>query len=174
MLGETADGEPVELWPIRPTAARSLRPGDEVLVPDPDGPWPQTARHGRITDIRDDPPPAGLIIINGELIRGGSGLFEKPARPWELIDRLVQPDDLPPGTESRLVRGDELWKWLQVELNDPHGSAEKYLLRTFRLTHDDDFNREVVEVKGQSTWNPKKVITLTFLPEAVIRFDGHR
>jgi hypothetical protein len=65
--------------------------------------------HGRITDIRDDSPPAGMILINGELIRGGTGLFEKPAHPWEPIDRLLQPDDPPPGTEFRLVRGDELW-----------------------------------------------------------------
>lgn len=172
MFGETPDGEPVQFWPIRPTAARSLRPGDEILVPNPDGPSP--AMHGRITDIRDDPPPVGMIVINGELIRGGAGLFEKPAHPWEPIDRLVQPDEPLPGSESRLVRGDEIWKWLQVEINDPHGSAEKYLLRTFRRIHDDELDREVIEVRGQSTRDPKKVITLTFLPEAVIRFDGHR
>ncbi len=174
VFGETPDGESVQFWPIRPTAARSLRPGDEILVPAPDGSWPQAAMHGRIIDIRDDPPPAGMIIINGELIRGGAGLFEKPAHPWEPVDRLVQPDEPPPESQFRLVRGDEMWKWLQVEMNDPHGSAEKYLLRTFRQIHDDEFDREVVEVQGQSTWNAKKVITLTFLPEAVIRFDGHR
>lgn len=174
MFGETPDGEQVHLWPIRPTAARSLRPGDEVLVPDPNRPSPQASMHGRITDIRDDPPPVGMITINGELVRGGAGLFEKPAHPWEPIDRLVKPDEPLPGSESRLVRGDELWKWLQVEINDPHGSAEKYLLRTFRRIHDDKLDTEVIEVRGQSTRDRKKVITLTFLPEAVIRFDGHR
>ena len=172
----TDDADDVQFWPIRPTSARSLRPGDEILVPDQNGPWPQAAMHGRITDIRDDPPQTGtgMILINGELVRGGSGLFEKPAHPWEPIDRLIQPDEPPPGSEFRLVRGDELWKWLQVEINDPHGSAEKYLLRSFRQLHDDEFDREVIEVRGQSTWNSKKVITLTFLPEAVVRFDGHR
>jgi hypothetical protein len=173
VFGETPDGEPVQFWPIRPTAARSLRPGDEILVPDPDDPT-QQAMHGRITDIRDDPPPTGMIIVNGELVRGEAGLFEKPAHPWELIDRVVQPDEPLPGSEFRLVRGDEIWKWLQTEINDPHGSAEKYLLRTFRRVQDDEFNCEVIEVKGQSTWDPKKVITMTLFPEAVIRFDGHR
>lgn len=174
MFGETPEGEPVQLWPVRPTAARSLRVGDEILVPDPDGQWPQTAIHGRVTDIRDDPPPVGMIVINGELIRGRSGLFEKPAHPWEAIDRLVQPGEPPPNSESRLVRAEDLWKWLQVEINDPEGSAEKYLLRTFRRHHDQEFDREVVEVIGQSTWNQNKTNTMTFLPDAKIVFDGHR
>ena len=34
-----------------------------------------------------------MIIINGELIRGRTGLFEKPAHPGEPIDRLQQPDE---------------------------------------------------------------------------------
>jgi len=75
--------------------------------------------HGRITDIRDDSPPAGMILINGELIRGGTGLFEKPAHPWEPIDRLLQPDDPPPGTEFRLVRGDELWMGRSPDMTEP-------------------------------------------------------
>ena len=174
MFGETPEGEPVQFWPIRPTAARSLRPGDEILVPNPDDPSPQAAMHGKILDIRDDPPPAGMIVINGELVRGGAGLFEKPAYPGEAIDRLAQPDEPLPGSEFRLVRGDEMWKWLEVEFNDPHGSTEKYLLRTYRRVQDDQLNREVIEVRGQSMWNPKKVITITFLPEAVIRFEGYR
>lgn len=174
MFGETSDGEPVELWPIRPTAARSLRAGDVVLVPGPNGPWPQAARHGRILDIRDDPPPAGMIIINGELIRGGAGLFEKPTHPWEPIDRVVQPGEPPPNSESRLVRAVDLWKWLQVEVNDPEGSAEKYLLRTYRRHHGDELDREVIEVIGQSTWNPQKTNTMTFSPDAKIIFEGHR
>lgn len=170
MFGETPDGEPVQFWPIRPTAARSLRAGDLVLVPDQNG----TGMHGRITDIRDDPPPVGMILINGELLHGGSGLFEKPAHPWEPIDRLVQPGEPPPNSESRLVRAVDLWKWLQVEVNDPEGSAEKYLLRTYRRLHDDELDREVIEVIGQSTWNPQKTNTMTFAPDAKIIFEGHR
>ncbi|MUM06791.1 hypothetical protein B5P44_18670 [Mycobacterium sp. CBMA 213] len=103
-----------------------------------------------------------------------SGLFEKQAYPWDAFDRVVQPGEPLPNTESRLVRGDELWKWLQVEINDPHGSPEKYILRRFRRVHDGDLDREVIELVGQSTWNPRKTITMTVLPTATMAFQGHR
>lgn len=163
--------------PIRPTAARSLRPGDEILVHE-DG-WPHTTRRGpqsgyrgRITDIRED-ESTFTLAVNGELV-GANGLFEKQARPWDPFDRLVQPGEPTPGTESRLVRGEELWKWLQVQVDDPHGSTEKYILRRFRRLHDQELDREVIEVVGQSTRNPTKTNTMTFPADTTIVFRGHR
>ncbi len=70
--------------PVRPTAARSMKPGDEMLVPTDEGPFPRVGYRGRITDIRED-EATGMITINGELLGEQSGLFEKPARPWEVM-----------------------------------------------------------------------------------------
>ncbi|OAN40335.1 hypothetical protein [Mycolicibacterium iranicum] len=150
-----------------------MRPGDEMLVPDEDGPWPQAAMHGRILDIRDD-EASGYIVINGELIRGASGLFEKPALPGEVLQRLLQPGGPVPGTESILVRANDLWKWVGVQMNDPNGSPEQYLIRTFRRVHDDEINGEAVELKLQSVWNRQKVNTITLMASATVSFHGHR
>lgn len=179
VAGDTADArsEVTFFAPIRPTAARSLRAGDEILVPD-DGSTQTTQRgayrgfRARITDIRED-ESAYTLILNGELV-GESGLFEKAAYPWDAFDRVVQPGEPPPNTESRLVHGDELWKWVRAEINDPHGSAEKYTLRSFRRVHDQELDRPVIELVGQSIWNPKKTITMTLLPTATMAFQGHR
>jgi len=173
MFGETEDGEQVQFWPIRPTAARSMRPGDEMLVPNEDGPWPQAAMHGRITDIRCD-EATGLITINGELIQGADGLFEKPAYPAEAIQRLLQPGGPPPGTESVIVPAPELWKWIGVDIDDPDGTAEKYVLRTFKRVFDDEINADAIELRLQSKWNPKKSYTATMLITGSITFLGHR
>jgi hypothetical protein len=169
---EVLDADEVQFWPIRPTAARSMRPGDEILVPSNDRP-PQAANHGRITDIRED-EASGFITINGELIRGASGLFEKPAYPGEVFQRLLQPGDPAPGTESILVRAEHLWKWIGVQMNDPDGSGEQYILRTFKRVHDEETGGEAIEVRLQSMWNPKKTNTMTLVPNATIGFKGHR
>lgn len=146
-----------------------------MVVPDEDGPWPQSVMHGRITDIRDD-EESGLITINGELIRGagGDGLFEKPAYPNEAIQRLLQPGGPIPGTESVIVPAPELWKWISVEIDDPDGAAEKYVIRSFRRVHDDEIDGEAIELRLQSTWNPRKFNTVTFLTTGSITFLGHR
>lgn len=171
---ELLDADEVQFWPIVPTAARSLRPGDEILVPSTDGGlWPQEACHGRITDIRDD-EATGYITINGELVRGASGLFEKPANPGEVFQRLLQPGDAPRGTESILVRAEHLWKWIGVQMDDPNGGPEKYILRRFRRAHHEETDGEVVEVLLQAVWNSNKTITATLLPNATIGFKGHR
>jgi hypothetical protein len=169
---EPAEADEVEIWPVRPTAARSMRPGDEMLVPSNDGPWPQAANHGRITDIRED-EASGMITINGELIRGASGLFEKPAHPGEAIYRLLQPGDPAPGTESIWVRGVELWKWIGEQMDDPHGSTEKYILTGFRRANDPELG-EIIQVKMQSMRNPRKLMTADITLDATARFDGHR
>lgn len=159
--------------PIRPTAARSMRLGDEMLVPTDEGPFPHVAYRGRITDIRDD-EASRMIILNGELIGEKSGLFEKPAHPWEVMQRLLKPGGPIPGSESVLVRAEELWKWIGVDMNDPEGSTEKYVLRTFRRVHSDETDREAIEVRLQSKTDPRKVRILTFKPDGTVGFKGHR
>ena len=159
--------------PVRPTAARSMKPGDEMLVPTDEGPFPHVAYRGRITDITDD-ESSGTIRINGELIGEKGGLFEKPVYPPEVIQRLVMPGDPVPGTESIMVHAGELWKWIGAPFNDPNGSLEKYILRTFKRIHDDELDGEAIEVKLQSTSNPKKINTMTLLTTATIGFTGHR
>lgn len=159
--------------PIRPTAARSLRPGDEILVPTGEDPFPQVAYRARITDIRDD-EASRMITVNGEFVGERDGLFEKPAHPGEVFQRLQQPGGPVPGTESILVRAAELWKWIGVDMNDPEGSAEKYLLRTFRRVHSDETGREAIEVRLQSKVDPRKVRIMTFKPDGTVGFKGHR
>src|SRR4051812_44825489 len=163
---EPAEADEITFFaPVRPTAARSMKPGDEMLVPtgEEGEPFPQVAYRGRITDITED-EASGMITMNGELIGEQSGLFEKPAHPWEVMHRLAKPGDPAPGTESVMVRGDQLWKWLGVEFNDPNGSAEKYIIRTFRRVQDEEIGGEAIEVKLQSKWNAKKINTMTLLP----------
>lgn len=142
--------------PIRPTAARSLRPGDEILVPTGKDPFPQVAYRARITDIRDD-EASRMITVNGEFVGETSGLFEKPAHPGEVFQRLQQPGGPVPGTESILVRAEELWKWIGVDMNDPDGSSEKYVLRTFRRVHSNETDREAIELRLQCKVDPRKV-----------------
>ena len=159
--------------PIRPTAARSLKPGDEILVPTGEHPFPQVAYRAWITDIRDD-EKSRLITINGEFAGEASGLFEKPAHPGEVFQRLQQPGGPVPGTESILVRAAELWKWIGVDMNDPDGSTEKYVLRTFRRVHSDETDREAIEVRLQSKVDPRKVRIMTFKSDGTVGFRGHR
>ena len=45
-------------------------------VPSSDGPWPQAANHGRITDIRED-EASGFITINGELEAEARAVFSR-------------------------------------------------------------------------------------------------
>ena len=72
-------------------------------MPTDEGPFPRFAYRRRITDIRED-EASGLITINGELLGYASGLFEKPVYPGEVFQRLVQPGEPAPGTESVMVR----------------------------------------------------------------------
>lgn len=159
--------ERVEFRPIRRTAVRSLRPGDEVRIPL----GPSHGRHGKITDLQEN-ESARTITINGELV-AEEGLFYHVARPNELVDRLIAPGEPHPGAESRLVRGDELWKWLGEALNDPAGSNEQYVLRTFARIENADHGQSV-EVKLQSKSNPRKILTAKMKYSATIEFKGHR
>jgi hypothetical protein len=159
--------------PIRPTAARSLRPGDEILVPTGKDPFPQVAYRARITDIRED-EASRMITVNGEFVGETSGLFEKPAHPGEMLQRLLQPGGPVPGTESVLVRAEQLWKWIGVDMNDPDGSTEKFVLRTFQRVNSDETGTAAIEVRLQSKSDPRKVRILTFKPDATVGFKGHR
>ena len=160
--------------PVRPTVVQGLRPGDELLVPTGEGdPFPQVAYRARITDIRDD-EASRTITVNGELIGEVSGLFEKPAHPGEIFQRLVQPGEPPQGEESILVRGEELWKWIGATMNDPDGSGEQFILRTWQRVHDDEIDGEAIEIRVQSVWNPQKTVTHTALLSSTVGFKGYR
>ncbi|YCU36914.1 hypothetical protein ACRYGU_08465 [Mycobacteroides abscessus] len=131
------------------------------------------AYRARITDIRDD-EASRIITVNGELIGEVSGLFEKPAHPGEIFQRLVQPGEPPQGEESILVRGEELWKWIGATMNDPDGSGEQFILRTWRRVHDDEIDGEAIEIRMQSVWNPQKTVTHTALLSSTVGFKGYR
>lgn len=165
---ERSEGE-VQFWPMRVTAARSLRPGDQLRIPT----GPHTGLRARITDIRED-EASRTITINGEILGDEDGLFEKKAHPNELFDRLAQPGEPPQGGESRLVHADELWKWIGVDMNDPEGSAEKYVLRAFHRIHSEQTDSEAIEVRLQSKQDPRKLRIATFKPNGTISFKGHR
>jgi hypothetical protein len=172
---ERVDADEITFFaPVRPTVVQALRPGDEVLVPTTDGaPFPGVAYRARITDIRVD-EATRLITVNGDLIGDISGLFEKPAHPGEILQRLVQPGEPPPGEASILVRGEELWKWIGATMNDPDGSGEQFILRTWRRVHEDEIDGEAIEIRMQSLWNPKKVVTQTALLNSTVGFKGYR
>ncbi len=73
-----------------------------------------------------------------------------------------------------MVRGDQLWKWIGAAFNDPNGSGERYIIRTFKRIHDEEIGGEAIEVKLQSMRNAKKINTITMLPTATIGFVGGR
>jgi hypothetical protein len=160
--------------PVRRNVVQALRPGDEILVPTDGGdPFPEVAYRARITDIRDD-EASRTITVNGELVGEVSGLFEKEAHPGEIFHRLAQPGEPPHSESSILVRGEELWKWIGATMNDPGGSSEQYILRTFRRVHEDEIDGEAIEIRMQSTWNPSKTVIQTALLSSTIGFKGYR
>ena len=59
-------------------------------------------------------------------------------------------------------------------MNDPDGSGEQYILRTFKRVHDEETGGEAIEVRLQSVWNPEKTNTMTLVLNATIGFKGHR
>lgn len=173
-VNENAPDEITFFAPVRPTVVQALRPGDELLVPTDQGdPFPQVAYRARITDIRHD-EASRTITVNGELIGEVSGLFEKPAHPGEILQRLLQPGEPPPGETSILVRGVELWKWIGATMNDPDGSGEQFILRTWQRVHDDEIDGEAIEIRMQSLWNPKKTVTQIALLDSTVGFKGYR
>jgi hypothetical protein len=160
------EDDEVQFWPIRPTAARSLRKGDQIAVPI----RPQASLRATISDLCED-ESARTITLIAELPDGN--VLKKEANPSEVFQRLAQPGQGPPGSESKMVKGVDLWKWLGVEMNDPDGSDEKYMLRTYRRLNDPEHG-EVVEVRMQSMRDPKKIRILTLKLNANIGFKGHR
>ncbi|MFE9328146.1 hypothetical protein ACIHDR_43080 [Nocardia sp. NPDC052278] len=156
-------------YPIRPTRVRELRPGDHIIVPT-DGPG--AGSHALITDLKED-ESTRLITINGEFV-GEEALFYHQAPPHETVQRLVQPGDPIPGTESIMVRGSELWKWIGATFNDPQGTAEQYRIRTFRHIADPVTGEPIAEVEMNSLRHSSKVLTIHVKLNATIGFPGCR
>ncbi|WP_123025107.1 hypothetical protein [Mycolicibacterium stellerae] len=171
---EHIDAEPEVTFfaPVRPTVVQALRPGDEILVPTDDGPFPHVAQRARITDIRDD-EASRLITVNGDLIGEVSGLFEKPANPGEVLHRLVQPGEPPQNESSILVRGDKLWKWIGATMNVAD-QPEQFILLAWQRVQDDEIDGEAIEVRMRSVWNPRKTVTQTAMLDSTIAFKGYR
>jgi hypothetical protein len=172
---DTADDDEITFFaPTRQNVVQALRPGDEILVPTDEGdPFPRVAYRARITDIRED-EASRMITVNGELLGEVSGLFEKPARPGEILYRLAQPGELPQSESSILVHGVELWKWIGATMNDPDGTGEQFVLRTWRRVHDDEIDGEAIEIRMQGLWNPNKTVTQTATLDSTISFKGYR
>ena len=131
-----------QIWPSRKTAIRCLRKGDRIVAPV----GPNTAVHATV-DHLEEHESSRIIIVHAHAPNGEP--FSKKSRPWELVDRLAQPGDRPPGRESRMVRGDELWKWLNVPLNDPEGSDRQYILRSCERIQDKALG-DLIRIKMQS------------------------
>lgn len=155
--------------PIRRTRVRYLRPGDHVIVP---AEGPGAGIRGVITDLQDEEAER-LITINGE-VDDGEGLFYHHARPDEVVDRLIQPGDPVPGTETIMVKGKELWKWIGETMNDPYATAEKYTIRTFAHISDPESGDPAIELKMLSQTNSRKLLTAHLTPNATVGFAGCR
>lgn len=171
MFGETADGEPVQFWPMRTTAARSLRVGDQVRI----STGPHTGYRALITEITED-EDARTLTLHGRL-QGDEGLlFKKDAYPNEMFERLGQPGEPPQGGESRMVYVEELWKWLGVEMNDPEDprSGNKFILANFRRFHSEDTDSEAIELRMRGKTNHRELRTLHMTPRGTVGFKGHR
>lgn len=158
-----------DFYPIRPTRVRELRAGDHIIVPTH---GPGVGNHAVITDLEEN-EDARSITINGEFV-GEEALFYHEASPQETVQRMVQPGDPIPGTESIMVRGSELWKWIGDTFNDPGGSGERFRIRTFRRITDPATGDEVAEVKMLSLSNPNKILTAHVKLNATIGFAGCR
>jgi hypothetical protein len=160
----------IQFWPMHRTAARSLRVGDQLRIPS----GPHTGYRALITEIEED-EPSRTLTLHGRLLGGDEGLrFKKQAYPNEFFERLAQPGEPPQGGESRMVYAEELWKWLGVDMNDPEGSADKFILTNFRRVHSEDTDSEAIELRLQSKTNPKETRILQFKPKGTIGFKGHR
>jgi hypothetical protein len=59
-------------------------------------------------------------------------------------------------------------------MNDPDGSGEQFILRTWRRVHEDEIDGEAIEIRMQSMWNPKKTVTQTALLDSTVGFKGYR
>lgn len=73
-----------------------------------------------------------------------------------------------------MVHAEELWKWLGVEMNDPEGSGEMFVLRTFRRVHSDITNSEAIELGLQGKTNPQAARLMQMKPKGTVGFKGHR
>ena len=161
--GDEAEAQ-VQFWPMRTTAARSLRVGDQLRIPT----GPHTGHRALITEIHED-EASRTLTITGKLLGADEGvLFKKQAYPNELFERLGQPGEPPQRAESRMVHAEELWKWLGVDMNDPEGSAEKFVLKTFRRFHSDETDSEAIELGLQSKQNPLTVRILHMKPKGTV------
>ena len=170
MTDDKADEE-IQFWPMRTTAARSLRVGDHLRI----STGPHTGYRALITEIEED-EAARTITFHGRLFGEDGLLFKKEAYPNELFERLAQPGEPPQGGESRMVYAEELWKWLGVPMNEPGdpGSDHKFTLTNFRRIHSDDTDSEAIEIQLRSKKNPQEIRTFHMMLRGTVGFKGHR
>lgn len=162
----------IQFWPMRTTAARSLRVGDQLRVPT----GPHAGYRALITEIEEN-EASRILALHGRLLGADEGLlFKKEAYPNELFERLGQPGEPPQGGESRMVYVEELWKWLGVEINDPEdpSSADKFILTNFRRFHSEDTDSEAIELQLQGKINTRETRILHMSPRGTVGFKGHR
>ena len=171
MFGETADGELVEFWPMRTTAARSLRVGDQLRI----STGAHTGYRAIVTQI-DENEEARMLTLHGRLQSDEGLLFRKDAYPNEMFERLAKPGEPPQGGESRMIYVEELWKWLGVEMNDPEHpkSGNKFILTNFRRIHSEDTGSEAIELRIRGKTNSQELRTLHMTPRGTVGFKGHR
>jgi hypothetical protein len=157
----------VQLFLPRPTAVRSLRNGDQILAAVGPGQYVRAT----ITDLEEH-EQSRTITLHGILDNGEP--TKKKSRPWDMVDRIAQPGEPAPGAESRMVHAEEMWKWLHCDMNDPEGSGDMFVVKTFRRVHSDETGGEAIELRMQSKVNPKELRICTFKPKGTIGFKGHR
>lgn len=151
------------LWLMRPTAVRSLRKGDVIAA------WLGPNASIRTTVQRSEEHEQSRIITVHSIAQTGEPLA-KNSNPGELVDRFLEPEDGPSGCESRMVRADELWKWIGVPLSDPDGSGLRYTIRSFERINDAQFGGMI----RIGMCRRDRVNTSDFLCDATFSFVEHR
>jgi hypothetical protein len=114
---------------LHKTAVHSLQVGDAFLArSEPQGDASETVTVTALEDLED----ARQIRVTVEFTDGSFGQMEFP--PQKQVRRVVQPGEEPSGMV--MVSGDNLWKWVGTNMNDPEGGSEKFLITGFKRSPD--------------------------------------
>lgn len=156
-----------DFFPIRRTAARSLRVGDKIVASVDAQAADSGGVQAEITALCDHEADR-MISIAIDLADGRS--VTTLLHPDEPVDRIVRANEGAQGGVV-VVKGAELWKWIGANMNDPRGSGGQYLIREFKRISDPENGSEIIELRTQ---NGREILTMHLKLEATLGFPNER